>query len=173
MSSDTTFLDNLTPSATFPESSLDSYEGIVGQRVYFLKRDRVAKSKDQKAIEQLRHREAIRKSLMPEPAPQQTEEPKQHHLKARKSSVPPSREGTVTIAAHASPELKEALNKKFEESPFKTFNDFLIDTLERRVTPPKGELKPSAELAKVLLAQSRELQKTAEAISEDLSSRSR
>lgn len=94
-------------------------------------------------------------------------------IKERKSYLSPARDGKITIAAHAEPELKDALQKKFEESGFEYFNDFLVSSLKRIAEEPSPELKPTTELAKAALHQSRELQKTINALSQDLSTRTR
>lgn len=92
-------------------------------------------------------------------------------VRERKSYISPAREDTVTIAAHAAPELKEALKKKFEQSGFEHFNDFLVASLQRVVAEPAAELKPTTELAETALHQSRELQKTISRLTQDLSTR--
>lgn len=92
-------------------------------------------------------------------------------VRERKSYISPAREDTVTIAAHAAPELKEALKKKFEQSGFEHFNDFLVASLQRIVAEPATELKPTTELAETALTQSRELQKTISRLTQDLSTR--
>lgn len=174
MSSDITSLDSSTKLATFQESSLDSFEGIVGQLVSHWKRDRTAKSKDQKdqkAIEQLRHIEVIHRSLMqPESKPTEERKPR---ARERKSYLPPSREGKVSVIAYLEPEVKEALDKKYESSAFTSFQEFLADGLERLSKEQPEELKPSAELSHVALAQTRELEKTITRLTQDLSTRTR
>lgn len=92
-------------------------------------------------------------------------------VRERKSYLSPAREDTVIIAAHAAPELKEALKKKFEQSGFEHFNDFLVASLHRIAQEPPVELKPTTELAETALAQSRELQKTISRLTQDLSTR--
>ena len=93
--------------------------------------------------------------------------------RSRTSYVSPSREGTVTIAAHVDPELKNALKKKFEQSGFEHFNDFLTAGLQRLTQEPLTELKPSTELAEAALLQSRDLQKTISLLTQDLSRHTR
>ena len=98
--------------------------------------------------------------------------PPQHRtrVRVRKSYVSPSREGTVTVSAHVEPELKDALKKKFEQSGYDNFNDFLSASLQSIVEKePARELKPSAELAATALEQSRNLEKTISRLTQDLS----
>jgi hypothetical protein len=104
------------------------------------------------------------------PAPQHRDRVRSRN-KERKSYLNPAREDTITIAAHAEPALKEALKKKFEQSGFEHFNDFLVASLERIADEPPVELKPAAELAETALTQSRELQKTISRLTQDLSTR--
>lgn len=104
------------------------------------------------------------------PAPQHRDRVRSRN-KERKSYLNPAREDTITIAAHADPALKEALKKKFEQSGFEHFNDFLVASLERIADEPPVELKPAAELAETALTQSRELQKTISRLTQDLSTR--
>lgn len=106
------------------------------------------------------------------PAPQHRDRVRSRN-KERKSYLNPAREDTITIAAHADPALKEALKKKFEQSGFEHFNDFLVASLERIADEPPVELKPAAELAETALTQSRELQKTISRLTQDLSTRPR
>lgn len=94
-------------------------------------------------------------------------------VRERKSYLSPAREDTVTIAAHAAPELKEALKKKFERSGFEHFNDFLVSGLQNMAQNPPEELKPTTELAETALTQSRELQKTISRLAQNLSTRTR
>lgn len=103
---------------------------------------------------------------------QREEQPAQHRtrVRVRKSYVSPSREGTVTVSAHVEPELKDALKKKFEQSGYDNFNDFLSASLQSIVEKePARELKPSAELAATALEQSRNLEKTISRLTQDLS----
>lgn len=98
--------------------------------------------------------------------------PTQHRarVRVRKSYVSPSREGTVTVSAHVEPELKDALKKKFEQSGFDNFNEFLSASLHSIVEKePTRELKPSAELAAAALEQTHTLEQTIRRLTQDLS----
>jgi len=91
--------------------------------------------------------------------------------RVRKSYVNPAREDTVMVGVHIAPELKDALKKKFEESGFEHFNDFLAAGLQSLVQEPRSELKPSAELVATALTQTRHLEKTISLLSQEVSTR--
>lgn len=75
------------------------------------------------------------------------------------------------VGVHVAPELKDALKKKFEESGFEHFNDFLAAGLQCMVQEPRPELKCSAELVATALTQTRHLEKTISLLSQDVSTR--
>lgn len=74
------------------------------------------------------------------------------------------------MSAHVEPELKDALKKKFEQSGFDNFNEFLSASLHSIVEKePTRELKPSAELAAAALEQTHTLEQTIRRLTQDLS----
>ncbi len=99
--------------------------------------------------------------------------PDQHRarVRIRKSYVNPAREDTVMVGVHVAPELKDALKKKFEQSRFEHFNDFLAAGLQSMVQEPPQELKPTAELVATALTQTRNLEKTINLLSQNVSTR--
>jgi len=126
-------------------------------------RDELAKQKSPRSPETVAGRN-------PGKATETTPDQHRARVRVRKSYISPSREGTVTVSAHVEPELKDALKKKFEQSGYDNFNDFLSAGLQSIVEKePARELKPSAELAAAALEQSRNLEKTISRLTQDLS----
>ena len=104
---------------------------------------------------------------------QREEQPAQHRgrLRSRKSYVNPAREGTIMVGVHVPHELKDALKKKFEQSGFDNFNEFLATGLQSLVQEPSQGLKPTAELVATALTQTRSLEKTMSLLSRNVSAR--
>lgn len=112
-----------------------------------------------------------KKITVMQPEPRKPE--KKARTRERKSYLPPSREGKVSVLTYLEPEVKEALDKKYEGSAFDSFQEFLAEGLRRLSQEQPEELKPSVHLSHVALAQTRELEKTIARLTQDLSTRSR
>jgi hypothetical protein len=92
-------------------------------------------------------------------------------VRVRKSYVNPAREDKIMVGVHVAPELKDALKKKFEQSGFDNFNEFLATGLQSLVQEPSQGLKPDAELLATALTQTRSLEKTISLLSRNVFTR--
>ncbi len=104
-------------------------------------------------------------------APDATPEQHRARVRVRKSYVNPAREDKIMVGVHVAPELKDALKKKFEQSGFDNFNEFLATGLQSLVQEPSQGLKPDAELLATALTQTRSLEKTISLLSRNVFTR--